>query len=61
MKKIFREETFDDSDWNDVAHLTFIGLSWLYENTDCKITPETNQVHLQAKASSSQQRRRRKK
>lgn len=58
MKKIFQEEAFDDSDWNDVIHLAFIVGTYLLENSDVRITPETCQVHLQESRSSQRRRKR---
>lgn len=58
--KIFREEDFSDSEWNDVTHLAFVAMCYLYENSNVIVTPETKQLHLQPKADHSARRRKRK-
>jgi hypothetical protein len=59
LTKIFKEEDFNETDWNDVAEITCATLAWLYENSSIVHTPETNQVHFQPKRSSKRKKTKR--
>lgn len=51
LAKISREETFSDSDWNDIVSMVFDAAVWLYQNSRIESTPSTPQVNLQQKSS----------
>jgi len=51
LAKISREETFSDSDWNDIVSMFFDAAIWLYQNSKIESIPSTPQVNLQQKSS----------
>lgn len=53
MTKVFKEEQFDEDDWNTVACLACEAFTWLYENSRVERTPESTQIHIQPKNSKS--------
>lgn len=59
LAKMGREETFSDSDWNDIVSMVFDAAVWLYQNSRIESTPSTSQVHLQPKTSRKGRRRQR--
>jgi hypothetical protein len=58
LAKFSKDETLDESDWNDVVDLAFTAAKWLYENSRIEVTPETHQLHLQPKSSKKKKARR---